>query len=87
MKTTKLIQRATELKKQGFTHIASIVKSYYRTNYYHVVSIDDILKAGKWISAEHVYFQRGAHGRLGISENKVDWSKTVLKAYLKYRFQ
>lgn len=79
MKTLKIVLKAEELKKQGYTHMASIVKSVYFTKYFHVVKINDVLEAGKWIPAEHVQFYSGAHGRSGTAENKIDWTKTARK--------
>jgi len=79
MKTSKIIAKATELKEKGFTHMASIVKSTFKSSYFHVVKIDDILESGKWIPANKVTFQSGAHGRIGILGNKIDWAKTARK--------
>jgi len=66
-----------ELKAKGIEQIASVVKSVYRTTYYHVVSIDDLIaNDGNWIPAAHVRFGSGAHGRMGVTERSIDWSKT-----------
>lgn len=79
MKTSKIIIRATELKTKGYKFMASVVKSHFKTTYYHVVSIDDVLKAGKWIPAGKVTFASGAHGRVGTSSKNIDWSITARK--------
>jgi hypothetical protein len=77
MKTSKIITRAKELKSKGFLNMASIVKSHFNTSYFHVVKIDDVIAAGKWIPAEKVQFESGAHGRIGTAKNKIDWTKTA----------
>jgi hypothetical protein len=79
MKTSKIILRATELKAKGYKNMASVVKSHFDTTYYHVVSIDDVLSAGKWIPAGKVQFSSGAHGRVGISSKNIDWTITARK--------
>ena len=79
MKTSKVVERAIELKAIGYTHMASIVKSYFNTSYYHVVKIDDVIEAGKWIPAGHVQFPSGAHGPIGTDSKNIDWSKTARK--------
>jgi hypothetical protein len=79
METSKIITRALELKSKGFENMASVVKSHFSTKYYHVVSIEKILKAGKWIPADKIQFSSGAHGRKGMSERKIDWTKTAKK--------
>lgn len=68
MKTQKksnIIKAAEWAKKQGFIYMSSTVKSHFKTVYYHVVKIDDILSVGKWIPAQKTQFSSGAHGRLG----------------------
>jgi hypothetical protein len=47
----KTVQRAQELKAEGKIYMASVVKSVYDTVYYHVVPIDRVIVAGKWIPA------------------------------------
>ena len=67
-------ERANELKSQGITHIASVVKSHYTTTYYNVNSIDNLLRNnGRWIAAP-----RGRYGnRIGVTGAQVDWSHTI----------
>ena len=66
------------LKNNGVTAVASVVKSHFDSTYYHVVYIDDLIKnGGKWIPAVIISFPSGARGRIGISGNKIDWTKTV----------
>lgn len=79
MKTSKVVERAIELKAMGYTHMASIVKSVFNTSYYHVVKIDDVIEAGKWIPSGMVQFESGAHGRVGTNGKHIDWSKTARK--------
>ena len=60
-------KRAAELKEMGYTHVASVVKSYKATTYWHVNSIDEIIaNGGKWIPAPKGQYN-GWHGRVGIS--------------------
>lgn len=66
-KMSKLIEKATLAKLLGFTHISSVVKSHFATTYYHVVSIDRVLAAGKWIPARLGYFKNGVCCREGVS--------------------
>jgi len=77
MKTSKIIIRATELKAKGYKNIASVVKSHFDTTYYHVVSIDAVIAAGKWIPAGKVQFASGAYGRVGTSGKNIDWTITA----------
>jgi hypothetical protein len=79
MKTSKIVTRAIELKAAGYTRMASIVKSTFASSYYHIVAIDDIIAAGKWIPAGYTQFESGAHGRLGTLGSHIDWSKTARK--------
>ena len=75
----KTVQRAIELKGEGKKYMASVVKSVYNTVYYHVVPIDDVIKAGKWIPANTVTFESGAVGRAGISGTQINWDITGRK--------
>ena len=59
--------------------MASIVKSHFSTSYFHIVKIEDVLNAGKWIPANHVQFPSGAHGRVGTNSKYIDWSITARK--------
>ena len=74
----KTIEMAKKAKSLGYVYIASIVKNVYTTNYYHVVKIDDVLAAQKWIPAEKVSMMPW-HGRIGQS-----WlpEKTILRTQL-----
>ena len=78
-KQSKVVVKAIELKALGYTRMASIVKSTFNTEYFHIVSIDDVIRAGKWIPAGHVQFPSGAHGRVGTNGKYIDWSKTARK--------
>ena len=75
----KTVQRAQELKAEGKIYMASVVKSVYSTTYYHVVPIDKVIVAGKWIPANTVTFESGAVGRAGISGKQIDWDITGRK--------
>lgn len=71
-------EKIEELKSRGVKCIASAVKSYFSTTYYHVVYIDELTKnGGKWIPAVMVTFPSGTRGRVGINGKYVDWTKTV----------
>lgn len=76
---SKILEKAIKAKEQGYTHMASIVKNVYSTNYYNVVLIDDIIRLGMWIPANYVQFSSGARGRIGINGNNIDWTKTIRK--------
>ena len=74
--------QAESLKKQGYTHLASIVKSVYNTEYYNVHSIASIMSnGGKWIAADRGSYPAAKggtwHGPIGINGNLVDWAKTI----------
>lgn len=73
----KIVSRAYELKSKGFTHMASVVKSFMDSTYYNVVSIDDVIECGRWIPAPMATNCNGWHGRIGIEGRKIDWSKTA----------
>lgn len=70
MKTeeSKIIQAAWAAKIAGYRYMASVVKSYRSTTYYHVVPIDEIIEAGKWPAAPLTQFPSGAVGRRGMSK-------------------
>lgn len=71
-------ERANELKSQGITHIASVVKSHYTTTYYNVNSVSAILRNnGRWIPCATGRYDCGGHGRIGVTGNQVDWSHTI----------
>ena len=71
------LAKAQELKLQGITHIASVVKSTFDTTYYHVNSIASLqANNGKWIPAP--IYNNGWHGRFGITSKNVDWNTTKL---------
>lgn len=70
MKTeeSKIIRAAQAAKTAGYRYMASVVKSYRSTTYYHVVPIDEIIETGKWPAAPVTQFPAGAIGRLGVSK-------------------
>jgi hypothetical protein len=76
---SKIVDRARQLQANGYTHMASVVKSHYKTTYYHVVPITEVLAAGRWIPAEYGQLPSGAYCRLGIAGNRIDWSVTGRK--------
>lgn len=41
------LEKLEELKSNGIMAIASVVKSHFRTTYYHVVYIDELMKKGR----------------------------------------
>jgi len=68
----KIVQAARAAKAQGYTHIASVVKSVHNTTYYHPVAVDDIIEAGRWIPAPRGNHptadgQGTWHGMIGVS--------------------
>lgn len=73
----KIVEQAKRAKAAGYVYMASIVKSVYATTYYHVVKIDDVLAAGKWIPAQKVSMMPW-HGRIGQN-----WlpEKTILRGH------
>ena len=77
MTEKKIVEKARKAKTMGYTHIASIVKSHYNSKYYNVVSCDDVIEKGDWISAPSWSFRSGAHGRLGTISSQIDWTKTI----------
>lgn len=46
-----IVEKARLAKRLGYEYAASVVRSKYRTTWYHVVRLDDIIEAGKWIPA------------------------------------
>ena len=61
----KLQIQVMKAKEAGFTHVASVVKSVFKTTYYHVVLVETLIESGKWPAAEVVTFPSGARGRAG----------------------
>jgi hypothetical protein len=68
MRTTKIVQAAKAAKADGYKYFTSVVKSHFATTYHHVVKIDDVLNAGKWIPAPYGQLESGAHCRIGVSK-------------------
>ena len=63
----KLKTLAVKAKSAGFLYVASVVKSVFKTTYYHVVKIDDVINSGKWPTAPWVTFPGGAWRMAGQS--------------------
>lgn len=66
-------ERAAELKSKGITHIASVVKSHYYTEYFKYEPIETILAYGGKMPQYSMY-NGFVHG---INGNKIDWSTTI----------
>ena len=70
-------ERADELRADGKTQIASVIKSVYRTTYYHINTIAEIMdNGGKWIPCWKGQCGNW-HGPIGITGNQIDWTKTA----------
>ena len=67
------VERANELKAQGITHIASIVKSHYTSRYYKYESIDDIIENGGKMP-EYSTYNGFVHGTI---HSQIDWKHTI----------
>ena len=84
---TKLIDAAKAAKDDGYKYMTSVVKSVYNTTYHHVVAIDDVLAAGKWLPAQCGSYptadgQSSWHGRCGTStvpEKSINKSRAIAK--------
>ena len=63
----KLQTQAMKAKSAGFLHVASVVKSHFKTTYYHVVLVETLIESGKWPAAAVVTFASGARGPAGRS--------------------
>jgi len=61
--TSKVVIRALKTRNQGAIYMASLVKRFGYTNYWHIVKIDDVIENGKWIPAPFMVFPSGARGR------------------------
>lgn len=82
MKTSKIIKAAEAAKKDGYEFLTSVVKSHFATTYHHVVRINDVLAAGKWIPAGGVQFASGARGAFGVSSvpaKSINKTSAILK--------
>lgn len=64
---SKLQTAAKAAKADGYEYMTSVVKSVFRTEYHHVVSIDEVIEQGKWPAAPRARFGKW-YGRLGTSE-------------------
>ena len=76
-KEKEIVIWAREAKAAGYIYAASVVKSHFNTTYYHVVALDRIIAAGKWIPAPHNYC--GWHGRIGRIIK--DWTGIIRRCY------
>ena len=75
----KKIQRAAiAAKKEGYTHVYSIVKSVYHTEYLHFNNIDDVIKNG-WIPAPKIHMRKW-HGRYGVTYNNAPSGQHINKS-------
>jgi len=61
----QIVTIAKAAKVAGYLYLYSTVKSVYKTKYYNVVSIDDIIAANGWIAAPQRNF--GWHGPVGVT--------------------
>jgi len=77
MKEKKIVLAAKIAKNYGYTHIASVVKSFRASTYYHIVSCDSIISNKNWIPAPKNYY--GWIGRIGTIGTKIDWTKTITR--------
>lgn len=68
---TKLQQAAIAAKADGYKHMTSVVKSVFRTTYYHVVDIDVVASTGEWPAAPRGNYPAATggswHGRAGTT--------------------
>lgn len=76
--TPELTKMVALAKRDGYTHIASIVKSHYASTYWHVVAIDDIARLGYWPKCPTA----NGHAQ-GVYFNHVDWRRTVTRQTLR----
>jgi hypothetical protein len=88
MKESKIVRYAKAMKEKGYTHMRSVLKSHMSSTYYHIVNIDDIIKAGKWIPCTN-YHLIGWHGKVGRTYNQLkkdgyDMKKVCDKSYCRY---
>jgi len=77
MKEKKIVLAAKIARNNGYTYIASIVKQFKSTYYYHIVSCDKIISSKDWIPAPKNYY--GWTGRIGTTGKNIDWSKTITR--------
>jgi hypothetical protein len=74
-----------ELRAAGITHLATVVKGWYFTKYWHVVSLDRIEKNNRyWIPCPIRQLPSGAVCRVGVTEKSIDWTKTVALSRVYY---
>ena len=67
------VERANELKEQGITHIASIVKTHFNSKYFKYEKIETVLNNdGKM--PEYTKYNGFIHGTNG---NHIDWNHTA----------
>lgn len=65
----KINDAAKQAKKDGYTHVYSVVKSVYNTVYVHVNSVDSVIRNG-WIPCPKGHYGNW-HGRIGITFNQM----------------
>lgn len=76
MKTNKntLQELAEKAKADGYKYVASVIKRYYTTTYYHIVSVDELIETGKWRRAGWDYSHNHA---MGVIDSHIDWRVTI----------
>lgn len=71
MNEKKIVRAARWAKANGYQYMASVVKQVFRTTYYHVVPVQDIIENGDWIPAPVVWGMpwRGRYGQKTLPES------------------
>lgn len=79
MKNEKLDVRAAKwAKANGYTHMTTVVKNVFTTNYYNVQDVDHIIENGRWIGAPRL--GNYANCRQGLRVSEFCELKTVARA-------
>jgi len=72
---------ATKAKEMGYTHIFTIVKMHFNSNYYNSNKVDHIIETGKFQAAP--FYNGYAHGALLHNLPTTGITRTMLKWKIK----
>lgn len=69
--TPAIVRAAEWAQARGYLYMASVVRQYKSTCYYHVVEVDEILNTGRWTAAYVGPYRHGGWGRHGVTWRNV----------------
>ena len=82
----KIVERCLRAREDGYTHVASVVKTHYRSAYYNVLPIELVIKNNGWIACYCGQYNDW-HGPVGTIGTSIDWDKTITRVELNSRYE